>query len=185
MSEKDGGIFNAHNKGVLKSNGEYLLFLNSGDKLYAPTILNYVNPFLNSTGIVYGDILIKETNHSWIKKYNTELSFDYFTKDTLPHQASFIHKSLFRKIGLYDETLQISSDWKFFLEAICRYNVTSKYLDEVISEYDYSGISSVPGNREIIYGTKNNFNQRMEIFSKFTRRIGGFKKRTCYSKATI
>ena len=43
-------------------------------------------------------------------------------------------------IGLYDETLQISSDWKFFLEAICKFNVTSKYLDTVISEYDYSGI---------------------------------------------
>jgi glycosyltransferase involved in cell wall biosynthesis len=150
VSEKDNGIFNAQNKGILKSTGEYLLFLNSGDKLYDEKILYYVNSFLDSTSIIYGDILVKELDKSWVKKYNENLSFDYFTKDTLPHQASFIKRSLFEFAGLYDETLQISADWKFFLEAICKYNVTSKYLGTVITEYDYSGISSVPDNWEII-----------------------------------
>jgi len=177
VSEKDGGIFNAQNKGILKSKGEYLLFLNSGDILYEPTVLSYVNSFLNNTSIVYGDILIKEPTRSWIKKYNDELSFDYFTKDTLPHQASFIKKSLFKMIGLYDETLQISSDWKFFLEAICKYNVTSKYLDKVIAEYDYSGISSVPDNWEIIVRERQTIiNNEWQYFQNLQKELEASKK---------
>jgi glycosyltransferase involved in cell wall biosynthesis len=176
VSEKDNGIFNAQNKGVLKSNGEYLLFLNSGDTLHKPTILDYVSSFLDSTAIVYGDILIKETNRSWIKKYNDQLSFDYFTKDTLPHQGSFIHKTLFTKTGLYDETFQISSDWKFFLDAICRYNVTSKYINAVISDYDYSGISSMSHNFPIIDLEKQTiFNNEWHHFQNLQKELNTIK----------
>ncbi|MDP4286107.1 MAG: glycosyltransferase family 2 protein [Bacteroidota bacterium] len=177
VSEKDGGIFNAQNKGILKSDGKYLLFLNSGDNFYDENILKYVNSFLDSTGIVYGDILVKEPDKSWVKKYNEQISFDYFTKDTLPHQASFIKKSLFKMIGLYDETLQISSDWKFFLEAICKYNVTSKYLDKVIVEYDYSGISSTPGNWEIIAQERQTIiNNEWQYFQNLQKELEASKK---------
>ena len=34
ISEKDSGVYNAMNKGIKQSNGEYLLFLNAGDYLF-------------------------------------------------------------------------------------------------------------------------------------------------------
>ena len=58
ISEKDKGIFDAQNKGVLNANGDYVIFLNSGDHFVNDTILEKViNKGLESD-VVYGDTLI-------------------------------------------------------------------------------------------------------------------------------
>ena len=54
VSEKDGGVFNAQNKGIVKSKGEYLLFLNSGDYFYTVEAIGAL--IQNSNNI---DIIIK------------------------------------------------------------------------------------------------------------------------------
>ncbi|RZK26095.1 MAG: glycosyltransferase [Flavobacterium sp.] len=144
VSEKDTGIYNAMNKGIKASKGDYLFFLNSGDTLHDAFVLKNAAPYLKQSELIYGNLLIAEPARKWVKKYNEKLSLEYFTRDTLPHQGSFIHRALFERFGLYDETLKIVADWKFFLEAICKYNVRALYIDQVISSYDYTGISSRP-----------------------------------------
>lgn len=144
VSEKDDGIYNAMNKGIKKASGEYVIFLNSGDVLYEPNVLERALPFLKNADLVYGDLVINEKDREWTKYYNESLDLEYFTRDTLPHQGSFIKKSLFEQIGLYDETLKIVGDWKFFLQAVCIYKVRALYINQVISVYDYTGISSSP-----------------------------------------
>jgi glycosyltransferase involved in cell wall biosynthesis len=177
VSIKDSGIFNAQNKGILKSKGEYLLFLNSGDKLSEPGVINYVNSFLGDTDIVYGDILINSEQSSWVKKYNEPLSFEYFTRDTLPHQASFIKKLLFDEIGFYSENLGISSDWKFFLDAVCKYDVSTQYLDRVITEYDFNGLSSLPDNwPKIVAERKLILDREWKHFQRLETELQSLKK---------
>jgi glycosyltransferase involved in cell wall biosynthesis len=154
VSEKDKGIYHAMNKGIEKAHGDYLLFLNSGDVFYDSILLKEMVPYLNNDGIVYGDIMIREPHKSWVKKYNAPLSFTYFTIDTLPHQGAFIYRELFKTTGLYDETAGLCADWKFFLEAVCRYGFNANYVNRVISIYDYSGVSSLEENREVLLKEK-------------------------------
>ena len=59
ISEKDGGIYNAMNKGVAQAQGEYCLFLNSGDTLNDSDVVRDVLPhlddlkwYLNSTCVI-------------------------------------------------------------------------------------------------------------------------------------
>ena len=55
ISEKDKGIYNAMNKGIRVSTGDYLLFLNSGDHLSENNVLEKVFPYLDGTDFVYGN----------------------------------------------------------------------------------------------------------------------------------
>lgn len=148
ISESDNGIYYAQNKGINMSHGEYLLFLNSGDVLVHQNILEKMAQHLHEADIVYGDLEIVEPAKRWIKKYSSPITFGYFLRDTLPHQASFIKRSMLEKVGRFDESLVLAADWKFFLDAICKHNATLYYADEVISAYDYTGISSLKENEK-------------------------------------
>jgi glycosyltransferase involved in cell wall biosynthesis len=159
-SEPDKGIYNAHNKGLRRVTGEYVLFLNSGDELVNAEILEKVSPFLTEMDLIYGDLIIVESSREWIKKYNEPVSFGYFLGDTFPHQGTFIKKAIFEKTGYFDETLKLSSDWKFFIEAVCRHNASLQYLDFVVARYDYSGVSSDPENRKKMESEKHSILER-------------------------
>jgi glycosyltransferase involved in cell wall biosynthesis len=143
VSEKDEGIYQAMNKGILKANGEYLLFLNSEDYLIDNYILDKIGTSTFNLDIVYGKLLIEEKNKKWEKEYPVNPTFKYFFNDSIPHSGgAFLRKELFTKIGLYDENLLIASDWKFYLKAIFNYNATIQYIDELIAVFSYNGISS-------------------------------------------
>jgi glycosyltransferase involved in cell wall biosynthesis len=145
ISEKDGGIFNAMNKGIVKANGDYLLFLNSGDYFYSPESLCNLFKNFNNEDIIYGNLLVNEEDgKQWILDYPGELSFGYFYRSSLPHQAALIKRKLFDTIGLYNEDLKIASDYEFFMNAICMHNCTYRHVNEIISVFCMGGISTNP-----------------------------------------
>lgn len=152
VSEPDKGIYNAMNKGIKKSTGEYLLFLNSGDYFYDENVVGKVCPLLHNGDIIYGNVVFKESEEkTWIKKYDTLITFNFFLSDNLPHQGSFIRRSLFESIGLYDETIYVCADWKFILDSIFKADASLKYIDMIISYYDFTGISSIEENRKKVF----------------------------------
>jgi len=63
VSEPDKGIYNAMNKGIIKANGEYLLFINSGDELFSPTVLEENIQLLTNHKIIYFNVhLLSQRN---------------------------------------------------------------------------------------------------------------------------
>lgn len=154
VSEPDTGIYNAMNKGIKVAKGEYLLFLNSGDHFFSNQILHQNYKSLKLYDIIYYNLKVVGEKETFIKKYPEELRFSYFVNDTLPHPASFIRKEVFNKIGLYDESLKIVSDWKFFIQIVCKYNCSYKRIDETLSTFYLDGICSNPNNKNIILAEK-------------------------------
>ena len=155
ISEKDNGVYHAMNKGIENAKGDYLLFLNSGDYLIHEKILQEVSGEWDGTGIVYGNIFfIMSDSKSWTGVYPGNLSFQHFVEGSLPHPASFIKRTVFKKAGLYDESLKIVADWKFFLNAICSHNISYKHIDKTISVFYHDGLSSIAENQQIITDEK-------------------------------
>ena len=143
-SEPDKGIYNAMNKGIVRAKGEYLNFMNSGDCFACEDTLEKVFLKEINEDIIYGCMAIGHINGPLFANATKEKIewYDLFP-NTLPHQASFIRKKLFDKVGLYDETLKVVSDSRWFAMAILNYGATYKFLPIKIAIFAEGGISRI------------------------------------------
>ena len=161
VSEKDKGIYNALNKGINSSNGEYILCLNSGDCLYDNEVIKNVKLELSGNeDIIYGNTFISnaaipERAGLWL--HPEKLSFDLFLKGSISHQSAFVKRDLYQKVGNYDENLKIVSDWKFFIISLAFFKASYRHINLIISDFDGSGISTL--NVEI------NESERLSVLS--------------------
>jgi glycosyltransferase involved in cell wall biosynthesis len=143
VSEPDHGIYEAMNKGIRRSKGEYLLFLNGGDILVSPNVLTKSFAVESGEDILYGDIYKADSGDRKLCSlagYSAS-AFFMFTH-TLPHQASFIKRKLFEDIGLYDESYRIMGDYEFFKRAIVGNRASIRYLGFPVCVFDLGGIST-------------------------------------------
>lgn len=142
VSEADKGTYHAMNKGIVKSNGEYCLFLNSGDYLCHDDVLSLVFKNIPTTDIISGNTLRIRPNGKFRRVSSPEIvSLHKLCILSLPHQASFIKRSLFREIGYYNEDFKIVSDFDFFLKAIIIRNKTYQHIEIDISYFTLGGAS--------------------------------------------
>ena len=81
----------------------------------------------------------------------------------------------FEKYGLYDESLRIVSDWKFFFEILIIQNCCYKHWNRVVVNFAYDGISSLPENLQICNSDRRqvlkNYNRIIRSIEKRDRRI--------------
>jgi len=141
-SEPDNGIYNAMNKGIRKANGEYVLFLNSGDFLVDCDVLGKVFLYSFNEDVVFGDQLWDYGDELYTLNSPDEVTLKTFIFSNIQHSGvSLIKRALFDTYGYYDESLKIVSDWKWFLHAIGLGHASAKHIDIVMSVFDMGGIS--------------------------------------------
>lgn len=155
ISEPDTGIYNAMNKGIRLTKGDYVYFLNSGDTLYKSSTLEDVAGKMSANlDFYYGDLIYNWPKGQEVVSFPAVLSFSFFVSDNINHQACFIKRKLFDDIFYYNEDYKIISDWEFLIFAVCKVQISYEYLGMLISIYDTSGISTDRKNRKDIYDDK-------------------------------
>ncbi len=144
ISEPDNGIYHAMNKGIRLAKGEYCQFLNSGDWLTAPDVIEKMIGTFPDCSIFYGNMLKQMPNGKIFRDTcgQGKVTMLNFYLGTLNHSPAFIKRSLFDKYGFYDETLRIVSDWKWFLVTIGINNESVEYTNLDVTCFDMNGISS-------------------------------------------
>ena len=161
ISEPDSGIYNAMNKGIKLTSGDYLLFLNAGDYLIHYNVIKSLINLFESTqyDVIYGNAFYI---NPFTEKYHINAKKNcgtfFFYQDALPHQAVFYKKNLFDKFGLYDEKFIIKADNVFNKKIICDEHVNVKYTDQIISVFFYDGISSA--NNELSFKETKIFQEK-------------------------
>ena len=147
VSEPDRGIYNALNKGVHKTTGDYIQILNSGDCLASNDILERMLAALEEAGnpsILYGNMVkCFPDGRKMVDKCfaGQEITMLGMYTGTLNHDPAYIRRDLFEKYGYYDENLKIVSDWKWYLQAIVLGDEKPQYVDLDVTLFDMTGIS--------------------------------------------
>jgi glycosyltransferase involved in cell wall biosynthesis len=141
VSEMDNGIYDAINKGIKMSKGEWLYFLGSDDKLFDSYVLESIHneTYSNRYDIIYGDVNSSRFNG----RYDGEFDYLKLISKNICHQALFFKKTIFKRIGLYNLNYKSHADWDHNLRWFLNKHIRKKYIDLVIAEYGDGGFSSV------------------------------------------
>lgn len=172
-SGPDQGAYDAMNRGVGLSTGNWLLFLGADDTLYESDTLARVAAFIaehQSSDLVYGDVMLRSTS----SRYAGPFDLDRLLYDTnIGHQAIFYRRKLFDGIGPYNLRYPVCADWDFNIRCFSNPALVTRYMDIVVARYnDMTGIS-MKKDKE--------FNKRLPLYlwtSNLTRGLTKEGRRT-------
>jgi glycosyltransferase involved in cell wall biosynthesis len=119
VSEKDKGIYDAMNKGLALATGDYVLFMNSGDEIYASNTVERIFASGDDADIYYGETEMFDEAWQSLGQRRHKAPEAFTWKDfkygmSISHQAIYIRKSLTEP---YDLTYKLSSDIDWILKA--------------------------------------------------------------------
>lgn len=158
FSEKDTGIYDAMNKGIERSKGDWLYFLGSDDYFFNHQVLMSVANALNDTSydVIYGNVFFTAKN----TLYDGEFNYVKLMQRNICHQAIFLKKTVFDKIGNFELTYTSVADWHHNIKWFYNDDIKHRFIDLIVADYSDGGYSS--HNRD-----QNFLDAKSEIFLKY------------------
>lgn len=144
VSEPDKGIFDAMNKGITHSSGEYLNFMNAGDKFHSPHVISdFFEKRHSFPDFIAGIAILKKESKIpliWepVRK-NFTLS-EVINGGACNHQSCFIKETVIQ--SGYPLEYGIIADELLFLEKVAFDKSSYERLLKPVAVYDISGVSN-------------------------------------------
>ena len=139
VSEPDGGIYQAMNKGIRRATGDIVGIINSGDWYYPGAFRRVVSSFAGKpldNSIFWGDVMYERLGR--VKGFRPlKVKIGAFA----PHPSMFVPRQVYERIGMYDESFRLLGDYDFMYRAVNRFGVEVIYLPELIAFYREGGLS--------------------------------------------
>ncbi len=160
ISEPDKGIYDAMNKGLSLATGDYVLFMNSGDEIYAPVTVAEVFDTAAAADIYYGET--EMFNEQWEslgqRRHHSPENFDWQSFKygmSISHQAIYVKRSLAEPFNL---EYKYSSDIDWIIRA-------AKNASSIVNTHSYVAKYLVGGvsKKKHLASLK----ERFRIFTKY------------------
>jgi glycosyltransferase involved in cell wall biosynthesis len=112
VSEPDGGIYEAMNKGLALAHGEWVLFLGADDRLVGDMVLSEALNWVKKTeaGVAAGEAAYDDG-----RIYRLSSRVNPIARNFVHHQAAFYRRTLFEENGNFDTSLAVTADYDFNL----------------------------------------------------------------------
>jgi len=138
-SRADSGIYEAMNSGVRMATGEWLCFMNCGDRFVDANVVGRVLSALHRhrhPDVLYGNILV-EKHGGWVERIAGEPQNSH--RMYFCHQSAFVKRRWLEAFP-FDESHPLSADLKFFKQ--CRQaGGRFVHINLPVARYDRSGLS--------------------------------------------
>jgi glycosyltransferase involved in cell wall biosynthesis len=147
VSEPDGGIYDAMNKGIRKSQGDAIFFLNSDDFFYSSCAVELMVDYMRrhpKADVVYGGIEVRMAGvhpHVFMPP-PAEEALQFLVSGSLPHQATFARRGAFARTGLFDTRYRSHADYDWFLKAATHPEIVMAMAPVVVASFLLGGASS-------------------------------------------
>lgn len=125
ISESDGGLYNAWNKGLAQAKGEWICFLGADDYFWDAHVLTRMSEQLETLTpnirVAYGQIMV--LNRKGESLYPLGESWESIKQRfkkcmCLPHPGAMHRRSLFEQHGTFDESFRIAGDYELLLREL-------------------------------------------------------------------
>ncbi|WP_242928048.1 glycosyltransferase family 2 protein [Pontibacter vulgaris] len=149
VSEKDGGLYDAINKGIRMATGDVVGLLHSDDIFGSPDAIEHVvNAFqMHATDSVYADLVYVDRAkpdkiiRNWKSGAYKRQNFIYGWMP--PHPTFYVKKTVYDRLGLYNMSFKSAADYELMLRYLYKHTITTYYIPETLVRMRVGGKSNV------------------------------------------
>ena len=147
LIEPDTGIYNAMNKGLKLVTGDYVAFLNSGDRYCSDRTASIIQDNILANGRppgVYGNKLYSNPDGKIVRYWRPGpfRRYRYLLGWMTPHLTTIIRRDLYDRHEHFDESFKIASDYELMFRMFYKSMQTPVYVNSDIVEMESGGISN-------------------------------------------
>ncbi len=147
-SELDRGIYDAFNKGIAQSVGEFIWIVNSDDYIEPfslSTLAAKINSLDDRNIIIAGKMNYRNVKGCVVQVLHSsskQAAMCYNTNGMgIPHPATIVHKSIYNMYGCYDSAFKICGDMDWFFR-IYKKRVNILFVDFLLTNMTEGGVST-------------------------------------------
>lgn len=138
ISKKDTGIYDAMNQALEYITGNYVIFMNCGDKFYSIDTLKLIANCIKNNGnsMYYGLCYNRKMHH--VNAYPRKITEFTCFRTMICHQSTIYSADIFKE-KTYDTSYKILGDRELLWYLICKKKLDPTYIDEIIVDYKAGG----------------------------------------------
>lgn len=142
ISEPDNGIYNAMNKGIKHTTGDYIGILNCDD-YYEPNALEAIAGELQNDvlpDVVFGNLFMINPNLTEKKLQTYKKGQKLYKSFSIWHPTVFMKKECYKKWGMFDESFRIAADYELLLR-FKKNGASFTYINKALASFREGGTS--------------------------------------------
>jgi len=180
LSEADEGIFDALNKGIVRSHGEIIGILHSDDLFCDKYVISdVINKMKDSeTELCFSDLVIVDAVSGKLVRYYMA---HYFRRWMLrigwlpPHPTVFLKRSIFDEFGLYSKNYKIAGDFDFLIRVFYGRKINWTYMNRITVKMRSGGKSNSGLSNKILCAKEIHESLSMNnIFTLYFFQVGRY-----------